>query len=224
MFSRHDLIWLTPRGWERAAATAAPGAREAIARWGAAGWPAVVTRTPATLAPGEVALGISLPPRPDGAKPRIALAAAVGEIKRSSPALPLTQTIAAAPVAWRAALVVLEREAADSGCTLRVYGSLAFAVLTGQAYLTASSDIDLLLHPADARGYAAALDLLARHARQLPLDGEIVFGGGQAVAWKELSGCRDGQARVLAKSLHGVALVTVDSLLASLDETAPCTA
>ena len=205
-------------------AAAAPGAREAIACWGAAGWPAVVTRTPATLAPGEVALGIALPPRPDGAKPRIALAAAAGEIARSSPAMPLAEAIAAAPAAWRAPLAGLEREAADGGCTLRVYGSLAFAALTGQAYLRAGSDIDLLLHLADARSYETALDLLVRYAKVLPLDGEIVFGGGQAVAWKELAGCRDGQARVLAKSLHGVALVSVDSLLASLHETAPCTA
>ncbi|MBD8533098.1 MULTISPECIES: malonate decarboxylase holo-[acyl-carrier-protein] synthase [unclassified Massilia] len=228
MFSRHDLIWLSARGWERAAAAAAPGAREAIACWGAAGWPAVVTRTPATLAPGEVALGIALPPRPDGAKPRIALAAAVAEIARGNPALPLAEAIAAAPAAWQAALAALDREATDGGCTLRVYGSLAFAALTGQTCLRAGSDIDLLLHPADARSYEAALDLLVRHARVLPLDGEIVFGGGQAVAWKELAGCRDGQARVLAKSLHGVALVSVDSLLASLhtnvNETAPCTA
>jgi phosphoribosyl-dephospho-CoA transferase len=225
MFSRHDLAWLTPRGWERACAGAPAGACEAIASWGRAGWPAVVTRAHADPGPGRVALGIALPPRPaDGSKPRIALSSAVGDIGRTCPALALADAIEAAPSGWQKALAALDEEAADAGLDLRVYGSLAFQALTGQAYVTATSDIDLLLHPAAAPDYRHALALLARHARILPLDGEIVCGGGQAVAWKELAAAQHGQARVLAKSLQGIALVTVDSLLASLDEDVPCSA
>lgn len=244
MFSRHDLVWLSARGWEGAAAAAPPGTREAIVRWGEAGWPAVVTRAQAAFAPGQtgaggsgcadaptgnaapddgtrqVALGIALPPRADdGSKARIALIAAAADIARTGPPLRLADAIDAAPAAWRAALRVLDDEAAGAGITLRVYGSLAFSVLTGQACLTARSDIDLLLHPATARGYRSALALLRQHARDLPLDGEIVFGGGQAVAWRELAAARQGQARVLAKSMNGIGLVTLDSLLASLDAT-----
>jgi phosphoribosyl-dephospho-CoA transferase len=225
MFSRHELAWLTPRGWERASAGAPASAREAIANWGRAGWPAVVTRAHAGLCPGRVALGIALPPRPaDGSKPRIALSCAAGDIGRTRPALALADAIEAAPSAWRTALKALDEEAVDAGLDLRVYGSLAFQALTGQAYVTARSDIDLLLHPATALDYRHALALLARHARLLPLDGEIVFGSGQGVAWKELASAQHGQARVLAKSLQGIALVTVDSLLASLGEELPCSA
>ena len=225
MFSRHDLAWLTPRGWEGACAGAPAGAREAIASWGRAGWPAIVTRAPAGLGPGQLALGIALPPRAaDGSKPRIALTTDASDIERISPAMPLADAIKAAPAAWQTALVALDQETRSAGCALRVYGSLAFQALTGQACVTASSDIDLLLHPATALDYLHALALLARHARVLPLDGEIVFGGGQAVAWKELAVSPQGQARVLAKSLHGIALVTVDSLLASLGESVPCSA
>lgn len=225
MFSRHDLAWLTPRGWERAFDGARTDACEAIAGWGRAGWPAVVTRAHAELGPGRVALGIALPPRPaDGSKPRIALSCTAADIDRTGPALALADAIEAAPSGWRKGLAALDEEAADAGLALRVYGSLAFQALTGQACVTATSDIDLLLHPATAHDYRHALALLARHARSLPLDGEIVFGGGRAVAWKELAGAQHGQARVLAKSLQGIGLVTVDSLLASLGEELPCSA
>jgi len=223
MLSRHDLAWLTLRGWERASRDAPAGTRDAIAGWGRAGWPGVVTRAHADLGPGQVALGIALPPRPvDGSKPRIALSCGAGDIDRAGPALALADAVEAAPSAWRKALAALDEEAVDAGLNLRVYGSLAFQALTGQAYVTARSDIDLLLHPATALDYRYALALLARHARVLPLDGEIVFGGGLAVAWKELAGAQHGQVRVLSKSLQGIALVTVDSLLASLGEELPC--
>jgi phosphoribosyl-dephospho-CoA transferase len=225
MFSRHDLAWLTPRGWERALAGAPCGTRDAIAGWGRAGLPAVVTRAHADPGPDRVALGIALPPRlADGSKPRIALGCEAGDIDRSGPALALGDAIEAAPSGWRTALTALDQEAADAGLVLRVYGSLAFQALTGQAYVTARSDIDLLVHPATAPDCGHALALLARHARVLPLDGEIVFGGGRAVAWKELAGAQHGQARVLSKSLQGIALVTLDSLLASLGEELPCSA
>jgi len=225
MFSRHELAWLTPRGWERASAGAPASAREAIANWGRAGWPAVVTRAHADLGPGQVALGIALSPlASDGSKPRIALSCGTGDIERTGPALALGDAVKASPSGWRKGLAALDEEAADAGLELRVYGSLAFQALTGQAYVTAASDIDLLLHPATALDYRHALALLTRHARMLPLDGEIVFGGGQGVAWKELAGAQHGQARVLAKSLQGIALVTVDSLLAGLGEELPCSA
>lgn len=229
MFSRHDVAWLTPGGWEGACAVASTDTRDAIAGWGRAGWPAVVTRVRAGLAPGRIALGIALPPRPaDGSrpriKPRIGLSADAGEVERSTPALRLADAIAAAPGAWQAGLAALDEEANSAGLELRVYGSLAFQALTGHAYVSGSSDIDLLLHPATAAAYRDGLGLLTRHARGLPLDGEVVFGNGQAIAWKELAQAGNGQSRVLAKSLHGIALVTVDSLLASLGAEAACTA
>ncbi len=223
MFSRHDLVWLSARGWKDAGAAAPALERDAIAAWGASGWPAVVTRPPAGLGPGQLALGIALPPRPDGSKPRIAFKADGADIVRSSAPLALADAATAAPAAWRTALVALDEQAMAAGFALRVYGSLAFQALTSQAYLRTGSDIDLLLQPATRAGYRRALDLLVRHARVLPLDGECVFGDGRAVAWKELAACAHDGARVLAKSLDGVALVRIDELLATLGEDARCT-
>lgn len=227
MLARHELVWLSPAGWEHAAALAPPGARDAILRWGRARWPAVATRVPPALvpklAPGDVALGLALPPTAgDGAKPRIAFVARTADIAASRAALPLARAIRTVPDAWRPALSVLLDEAGSAGLDLRVYGSVAFQALTGQPCLTAASDIDLLLAPRTIGQYRCALALLARHTRSLPLDGEIVFPSGQAVAWKELLRVPGAKAPVLAKSVHAVALVTLDSLLESLS-TDTCT-
>ncbi|WP_020653040.1 malonate decarboxylase holo-[acyl-carrier-protein] synthase [Massilia niastensis] len=218
MFARHDLVWLTPRGWERAAAAAPVPDSAALAEWGAAGWPAVVTRLGAGVPPGQVALGLPLPPRPDGSKPRIAFSAEVTDIESATSALPLARAIAAVPSAWRPGLAAIVHDAADAGLDVRVYGSVALQALTGQAYIKPGSDIDLLLHPVTRAQYRCALELLGRRADMLPLDGEIVFPNRQGVAWKELARATEARGRVLAKTLQGVALVSLDSLLATMED------
>lgn len=220
---RHDLVWLSPSGWERAAEFAPAGARAAVRRWGRAGWPAVATRAPHDLAPGHLPLGLALPPRAeDGARPRIALSARRCDSAAIEPALSLAQALPVMPTAWRRPLLVLIEDARRAGLDLRVYGSVAWQTLTGQGYLRPSSDIDLLLQPRTREQYRGALSLLARHAGAAPLDGEIVFPQDRAVAWKELLLVAGTGERVLSKSMHGIALVTMDSLLASFTPD-PCT-
>ena len=224
MFARHDLVWLTEQGWRQVRAGVAPEAATVLDAWCNAGWPAVVRRAEVDAAPGEVAIGFALPPRPgDGRKLRIGSRVGVTGIVRHSPALPLAGALNAVPDDWRTALAALAREADEAGVDLAVYGSVGLAALTGQHYVTPASDVDLLLRPADRAQLAAGLALLARHAARLPLDGEVVFPDGRAVAWKELRIALDGTpgTRVLAKSLERVALVVVDELLATLEE-APC--
>jgi phosphoribosyl-dephospho-CoA transferase len=222
MFSRHELVWLTERGWRYARATAQASCVDAIGRWQQAGWPAVVRRAEAGLPPGLLSIGIALPPNgADGSKTRIGCKVPASEVRRHLPPLRIAQAIEAAPEPWRPLLAALEQQAATvQGMPVRVYGSVALQALTGQAYLSATSDIDLLLHPATRAQLYAGLDLLSSHATHLPLDGEIVFPHGRAVAWKELSGALDGApgARVLVKHLHGVALGATDDLLATLKD------
>lgn len=223
MFARHDLVWLTGRGWERVLATAPAESCGALGAWREAGWPAVVRRAEADLAQGEVAIGFALPPRPeDGVKVRVACRAGMSDVQRRTRALPLVGALDAAPCAWQEALAALEREAAGAGLGLAVYGSLALQALTGQRYLGAASDIDLLLRPRSRGQVETGLDLLARHAASLPLDGEVVFADGRAVAWKELLAALTGApgTRVLAKGMERVALVTPGELMATLEEQA----
>jgi len=219
MFARHDLVWLTSRGWQRVRSAAPAAALGQLDAWRDGGWPAVVRRAEADLAPGEVAIGFALPPK-DGAKVRVGCRVELADIGRRTRALPLVGALDAAPPAWRDALAALERAAADAGLGLAVYGSVALEALTGQHYLTPTSDIDLLLRPLNRAQLMAGLALLAAHTTTLPLDGEVVFPDGRAVAWQELRAALAGApgTRVLAKSLERVALVPSHELLATLEQ------
>lgn len=213
MFSRHELVWLSGAGWEAVRLGAPPHQHAAIGRWQGNDWPATVRRADAGTVPGVVCLGFSLPPDAAGAKQRIAVQAPASHVRRRVRALPLADAIAAAPPAWMEGLARLEREAREF--SLHVYGSLAMQALTGLAYLRPGSDIDLLFHPATKSGLGAGIGLLAAHARALPIDGEVVFPSGAAVAWKEWHAAAP-TTRVLVKETGAVRLAHPGSLMESL--------
>jgi phosphoribosyl-dephospho-CoA transferase len=216
MYSRHDLVWLTSEGWHAAAVLAGPRERAAIELWAGEDWPATVRRGGPDVAADSVALGLSLPPDPArGAKPKIAIHARREHVARRSCALPLSHALDCAPGEWRATLAALDA-AAQPSC-LRTYGSLALQAITGRLYLTASSDIDLLFHPSSVAELDTVTELLAAQAMHLPLDGEIIFPRGDAVAWKEWRDAGGGSGRVLVKSLDGVRLAEPATLLAALE-------
>jgi phosphoribosyl-dephospho-CoA transferase len=210
MFSRHDLVWLTPAGWEAALAS---NPHPALHAWRDHDRPAIVRRHEDGLGTDVVCLGIPLPAS-FGLRQRLALVSATAHIARRAPPVALADALAAAPPAWLAALITLQR--AFHALDLRVYGSLAMATLTGQAYLRPESDIDLLLRPATQAELGAGLALLAQYAQLLPLDGEIVFPSGEAVAWKEWLAARRDRARVLAKSWSTVRLADPAGLASTL--------
>lgn len=220
MFARHDLVWLTGRAWQRVRADAPPAAQAALERWRDSGWPAVVRRAEAGQAPNEVAIGFPLPPRPqDGGKLKVGCRIELADVRRRTRALPLVAALDAVPEQWRDSLALLESQAAEAGVGLAVYGSVALAALTGQYYLTPHSDIDVLLQPTSRRQLMKGLDLLAWHAGILPLDGEVVFPDGRAVAWKELRAAFAGApgTRVLSKGVERIALVLPEQLISTLE-------
>lgn len=245
MHSRHELVWLSRDGWAAVQAQAGPGDRApgsdfgAVARWRANDWPLVVRRRPPGLADTQVALGLPLPPAPDGSKRRFACVVDARMVARWQAPLTLAEAAHAAPARWHDALhalladctrtaAALPRRAFVPGgaavplCPL-VFGSLSMQAMTGLSYLRADSDLDLLLAPESRAELAAALALLQRHATSLPLDGEIVFPGGVAVAWREYATAAASPlvgARLLVKDGHGVRLATRESLEASLGP--PC--
>jgi phosphoribosyl-dephospho-CoA transferase len=225
MLARHDLLWLSGEGWRQALSSVPAEAAAAIVRWREADWPVIVRRADADLGRGQVSVGIALPPRAeDGRKLRLACRVGLDTVRRHASPLPLAQVAQCAtmPPSWRAPLAALARDAETQGIALRVYGSAALQAVTGQAYLRDSSDIDLLLQPRAVAELDAALALLRTHVTILPLDGEIVFPDGRAVAWKELLAARTGSPanRVLVKEMTRVSLVRIDALLVSLEEAA----
>lgn len=216
MYRRHDLVWLTPQGWDTALRSLEGAQRGLAEDWRTRSLPAVVRRVEPGTAPGMVCLGIPAPPDPhNGQKVRLGFAAERGHVATVRPALALDD--ADAPAAWRAGLGSLCIGLRAAGVDCRVFGSLAMQTLTGDRYLSASSDVDLLLRPANAAQLDAALALVASHAQSLPLDGEIEFPSGHAVSWKEWLGSDDeahrSADRVLAKHLDTVALMRRDELL-----------
>ena len=222
---RHSLVWLTAPGWQQVQAqtsTEPVAAREALARWRAADWPLVVRRHLPTMPATDVALGIALPPQPvTGVKPRIAVTVERARMRQVDLPLSLATALPAAPLHWRAALLALHLESLHELPGLHVFGSLAWQAITGMSYLRTTSDIDLLVAPATRSELEACLACLRRHAMTLPLDGEILFPCGAAVAWKEWDDVmRPGVAgprRVLSKHADRVTLCDCSMLLASFD-------
>jgi phosphoribosyl-dephospho-CoA transferase len=94
------------------------------------------------------------------------------------------------------------------GLTVLVHGSYGWQLVSRLVYLRPRSDIDLHVQVDDAAQADALAAALLAASQGLPrLDGELVFGDGAAVAWREWAQWRAGSVdRMLVKRLHGVAL------------------
>ncbi|MEO6918515.1 MAG: malonate decarboxylase holo-[acyl-carrier-protein] synthase [Collimonas sp.] len=219
MPARHSLVWLSASGWQQAAQTVAADHRITLARWQQADWPLVLRRRETDTPDHELCLGLALPPDGNGDKTRIPLRAQRAEIQRIEEPLTLQKALAHMPSGWSGPLHAFAGDCLHSGITLRIYGSWAWQILTQQNYVTASSDIDLLFTPGSAPEFSRGMALLAQHAARLPLDGEVIFPDGQAVAWKECWQAlhASSQPRVLVKTQASVQLASVESLVSSLE-------
>lgn len=214
---RHTLVWLDDAGWNAAQATTEPQPKMAFRLWQSQSWPVIVRRADSDASPDEICLGLPLPPDEDsGEKVRISLRAYAVHIKKTTPALDLASVVRSVSGPLRAPLAALQHDAAD--LHLRVYGSLAMEAITGLPYVSPTSDVDILFHPASRRQLDDGVALLSRHAALLPLDGEIVFPGGAAASWKEWRMATAHPAKVMVKELHAVRLADTASLMALLEQ------
>ncbi|HEY4074849.1 MAG TPA: malonate decarboxylase holo-[acyl-carrier-protein] synthase [Herbaspirillum sp.] len=237
-FSRHDLVWLSGQGWRAACAGMSENCVAILQRWQHEDWPAIVRRTDAdaNLDGDEVGIGVALPPDAQGQKLRVPLKVPLAGIRVKREPLEVFDVLPAAPLLWQSALRRFADESRACRLDMRVYGSLALQALTRQTYLRDTSDIDILFRPINRMQLDLGMALLARHAQLLPLDGEVLLGGDNAVAWKEWLQCENseggggderdsdggddserGAHRVLVKRRDGVQLQRVDALLDALD-------
>lgn len=190
-------------------------------RWAEHDWPAIVRRSDADAQPDTLCLGVAPPPEPDsGVKTRIPFTVGAADIVRHEAPLVLSAAESALSPAWRCAFSALAVEAGSRGLEFRVYGSVALQAITSLPYLAASSDIDLLFYPRTQAQLQEGMALLSLYAKQLPLDGEIVFPSARAVAWKEWAQAfaNPVRPRVLAKGMSSLNLVQVADLLAELEK------
>jgi phosphoribosyl-dephospho-CoA transferase len=213
---RHDLVYLRPdAAWSAPGAAAGSPLWSAAAQWIAAGRPLVVARQPG--ADGQRRLGLSLPLAQD--RQRLAILVESAAIVRWRPPLPVEHCLSRLPAEQAAPLLELAGRAAACAARLGVFGSLAWEVLSGEAYRHAESDIDLICDVATPAQFAALLAALHCAAERLPcrLDGEIRFPDGNAVAWREIvANLKHPAAAVLVKGPSEVALMPLQTLTASL--------
>jgi phosphoribosyl-dephospho-CoA transferase len=212
---RHALVWIQPERCTVVAAQISDGELHAqVAAWLAADRPLVVARQPCgTSLTDSISVGLALPPAQG--KRRIALSVAAKDIVRYTPPLLLADALTHAPARWRPALAQLDAAAKEIDIELRVFGSLAWQALSGLPYLTPQSDIDLLWHPQSNGQLQQGIDLLARWEQSsgLRADGEVLFGEGSAVSWREWAQLESGSdRRVLVKRVGSAELVDVDEL------------
>jgi phosphoribosyl-dephospho-CoA transferase len=223
-FSRHDLVWLSEQGWRAACAGMSEHCVAILQRWQREDWPAIVRRNDADVDDGEICIGVALPPDAQGQKLRVPLKVPLAGVRVRREPLEVFDVLPAAPLHWQSALRRFADEIRACGLDVRIYGSLALQVLTRQTYVRDTSDIDILFRPLNRTQLDRGMALLARHAESLPLDGEVLVGGDNAVAWKEWIQCglqcggdENGAHRLLVKQCNGVRLQRVDALLDALD-------
>ncbi|TXM70474.1 malonate decarboxylase holo-[acyl-carrier-protein] synthase [Methylobacterium sp. WL12] len=199
---RHDLFVVAPEAWHRllAGRPDLDGVPH-VATWARDGRPVIVRRR----FPGEgdhLPAGLPLPPA-DG-KRRIGLAVPWTD---ATPSPPVTLAAArpAAPPAWHPTVDAVLALAAEYGVVPQVFGGLLWQRLTGLAYLSTTSDLDLLWPVPVTRRLLDGLATIDANA-PMRLDGEVVLPDGAGVNWRELRDTPPGGS-VLAKGLDRVALV-----------------
>lgn len=209
---RHQIARLSPAGWRHLLAGDWDAeARDCLRHWAVQALPVVVTRQ--SEPDGDViALGLCAPRR--WRRRRLALRVPRADVLYFDEFPRLEQLVTQLPSAARPAARRLAAALQAHGATARVYGSHGWQHLSGLNHLREDSDLDLWVGVADAEqadAVAAALNEFAVPA--LRLDGELVFPGDAAIAWREWQAWREGHSRaLLVKRLHGASLVTSPGL------------
>jgi phosphoribosyl-dephospho-CoA transferase len=210
---RHQLAWLTESGWDNLRGRAWDDeARPCIEHWASHRLPLVVTRQPADIASHAkaaelIAVAISAPVRWN--RRRLALRIARSEIAYLDE-FPVAQAATMlVPMPARPAWSALCAGLATAGVTARLYGSYGWQLLTGLDHVRAGSDIDVWLAVSSAQQADAAGACLQKFSSDaLNADGEFMFDGGAAVAWREWLAWRQGKVRgLLVKTLVASSLV-----------------
>lgn len=202
---RHQLVFVSPVRWRSLIAARHELDRDAtLATWVDRGWPLIARRPGAADFEG-LPLGLPLPP--GLGKRRIAVTMRPEDVVKTRPPPLLEEAAAVAPASWTETLKLIVALSISHGGPARVFGSLAWQWIAGLPYLTAHSDLDLLLPcaaPGQIEAQIAGLAAIDANA-PMRIDAELVRPDGAAVNWREW---QSSSPVVLVKSMAGVATVT----------------
>ncbi|WP_418648159.1 malonate decarboxylase holo-[acyl-carrier-protein] synthase [Thauera butanivorans] len=210
---RHDRAWLHASAAFRSDCAPADGFHwQQVREWIRRGRPLVVPRQAASAA--VVSLGLVLPAHCGGK--RLSIQVERKGISAIFPPMPLAKCLPAVSGHDRSHLARLDEAMHGAGVRVGVYGSMAWELASGETYRHEDSDLDLICDLAERSQAGTVLAALQKAAAGLsfPLDGEIRFPGGQAVAWRELLAARNKPgADVLTKGDEEIALVAIEALM-----------
>jgi phosphoribosyl-dephospho-CoA transferase len=174
-----------------------------VRRWPDRRWPTIRRRALPTD-PSGIALGLPLPPF--AGKKRLSFVLQSADIISVTRPPLLASACGLAPRAWWSTLDRLTDLVRRHAVDVRIFGSLAWQALTGLAYVTERSDLDLLLRVGDETDLdRLAADVAAiETGAPMRLDGELMRADGGAVNWREVHG---GAREVLVKTIESVDLI-----------------
>jgi phosphoribosyl-dephospho-CoA transferase len=216
---RNQLVWLSEAGWQQQLARPWDAqARSILAHWHAEQLPLVVCRQRVPQNSGNAILGsvsLGLPAPLQWERRKLALELPLSAIARSG-VFPLLRHIALSPTdAAQVQTLLLHTDALQ--VPVQVYGSHAWQWLSGLTCVRASSDMDLLVPVPDLDTAGQIVWLLQGLQLECRVDGELVFPGGWAVAWREYAQLIGGRAaQVLVKHRSGLQLLNMSQLRACL--------
>jgi phosphoribosyl-dephospho-CoA transferase len=214
---RHQIAWLSAGGWERLLRGDWDAqARDCLRHWAGQQLPVVVTRQRDDDDDATIAVGLCAPQRWN--QRRLALRVQRAEVLYFDEFPRLDQLVTQLPHSARAPARQLALALQACGATARVYGSHGWQHLTGLQHVRDGSDLDVWVGvsgEAQADAVAAALSAFAAPSRRL--DGELIFDGDAAVAWREWLAWRSGRVQaLLVKRLRGASMPTSMAALEAL--------
>jgi len=175
-------VWLDSTG---SATSGDPQHHGALRRWVELGKPLIVRRPGVSQDGRSLSVGLALPPAaPKGEKLRMAFEVPVSAIQRLS-LPPLWSGCRTA--ADDATAAEVHAAAGRGGEALRMFGSHAWQSLTGLPYVSAGSDLDLLIGLSSPASWRAVREALSSIPLPAGVDLEIVIAGDASFSWREYS-------------------------------------
>lgn len=177
--------------------------------WLGAGRPLVIRRPCLSEEGTVIYAGIATPPAMGKLRLPLEVPSSAVAAISPPPGIEECDSLLQQTLAWERGIAGLR----EAGLRLRVFGSHAWQHLTGLAFISPASDIDLLLNVDSGDQLRAALHLLqAFDFGQMPrVDLEIVLRGDASFMWREF--CNNASS-ILIKGNHTVWMETKDKVLA----------
>ena len=217
---RHDLAYIADVAWVQPCADSLPDV--AAAKFFALldrGLPLTVTRQPSR---DDEHIYLAMNVLTHQGKYRVACHTPMTNITDINPPLPVTQALGLFD-AWSAQqLGELANRMQACGCTVRIYGSYAYQLLTGECYITPLSDVDLLFVLSEWRQLPTVMTQIAAFKTVFAqrIDGEISVQLPGAAEMVQFSfneyltlPTNPVHAQIIIKSLHKVGLYDAAGLL-----------